>query len=764
MSDKGIKEECLLALNEIEDASGILSSKEITDDIAYFRERLNDGEFRIAVVGEFSSGKSTFLNALLGQDVLSHGNTETTATITRIVNTNQNDPHCNTGIIHLSTGEKKPFNDFSFIREYTTTSSSQYKVVDDVEFVELYVPVFQSSRRIVFVDTPGLNGTADGHRSRTIDLVRQAHACIYLLQRHGLSDSDILFLKYLIQIQKNYIFIQNFIDDFQADEGDSVKNKIEEQRKILNERVFADHPDVSFEICGISALLALAAKDESITKLYRSDIGTITCDQRKSFYSRSCFNDLICILQSKFSDDSLEAIQYGDTCKAICSWLASLSERILLREQFAKEAYEASGEHRSVERLERLKERTIANIDKHRQKLSNLIGSELSKIRKNSGETLSKSLEDEYHTLNIEISAIKHLDALKKYESNISARVKSDVAAIISTHFKRLDINANLVYRTILLRIEEYVGINADEVQLDNLNITHQVEQHTFFQIESDIDRLKKDIASENDAVDKACRALTAVRSALRETQSKTEGMRSEISQNQAFRDSSIRRLGQRPQAVSKTRTVTKTYYRGGLGILDMIFGPKTENKLEHYQDDSAGQEWDTKRQKLENEYVLRQEHLKRELSRLIQHERDLAAQVQDADEEYNREQIRLNKKKTALEEKLDLLEAEKIHASQELLKKQKANLLEQIRHFLYDGEESILEKTIKETENDVSIMQKGIEQHALDAYSLAVEKKLARIEQMKSEQSPELLEEYNRLSTLCELITDMQNRLTGIV
>ena len=49
-------------------------------------QRLQDTSFRIAIVGEFSSGKSTFINALIGKDILKHGVQETTATITEIVN------------------------------------------------------------------------------------------------------------------------------------------------------------------------------------------------------------------------------------------------------------------------------------------------------------------------------------------------------------------------------------------------------------------------------------------------------------------------------------------------------------------------------------------------------------------------------------------------------------------------------------------------------------------------------------------------------
>lgn len=45
------------------------------------RQKLEENEFSIVVVGEFSAGKSTFLNALMGKNILPTFSGETTATI-----------------------------------------------------------------------------------------------------------------------------------------------------------------------------------------------------------------------------------------------------------------------------------------------------------------------------------------------------------------------------------------------------------------------------------------------------------------------------------------------------------------------------------------------------------------------------------------------------------------------------------------------------------------------------------------------------------
>ena len=50
--------------------------------IADFIDMLQKEEFSIVIVGEFSVGKSTFLNALMGEKILPSYSDETTATVT----------------------------------------------------------------------------------------------------------------------------------------------------------------------------------------------------------------------------------------------------------------------------------------------------------------------------------------------------------------------------------------------------------------------------------------------------------------------------------------------------------------------------------------------------------------------------------------------------------------------------------------------------------------------------------------------------------
>src|SRR2546430_12038941 len=70
-------------LADIADAVGMLT---LARDIRVARvPKLADERFHVVVLGEFNHGKSTFVNALLGLDVLPTGITPTTAAINHVI-------------------------------------------------------------------------------------------------------------------------------------------------------------------------------------------------------------------------------------------------------------------------------------------------------------------------------------------------------------------------------------------------------------------------------------------------------------------------------------------------------------------------------------------------------------------------------------------------------------------------------------------------------------------------------------------------------
>ena len=185
------------------------------------------------IIGPNGAGKSTFLNALIGKDILKHGTQETTATITEIRNEKVEKDRIVFDVVYNNGTTEKNIN-IDKLKEYTTTFSSLYSVAENIAKVIVKKHFLDYEGELSLIDTPGLNGIADKHREKTEEQIKNSHACIYLMSVRGLGESDIRFLKYISEYQKNIIFIQNFIDELKELEGETPEGKIEEQKKIIS--------------------------------------------------------------------------------------------------------------------------------------------------------------------------------------------------------------------------------------------------------------------------------------------------------------------------------------------------------------------------------------------------------------------------------------------------------------------------------------------------------------------------------------------------
>ena len=72
------------AMSELEGALSALGAGDRARHLAEARQHLTSDAFRLMVVGEFKRGKSTLINALLGQDVLPAKLAPCTAVITEV--------------------------------------------------------------------------------------------------------------------------------------------------------------------------------------------------------------------------------------------------------------------------------------------------------------------------------------------------------------------------------------------------------------------------------------------------------------------------------------------------------------------------------------------------------------------------------------------------------------------------------------------------------------------------------------------------------
>lgn len=179
-----------------------------------------DELFLLVVVGEFNSGKSAFINALLGQHVLEEGVTPTT-----------------TQINILRYGED---------RTRIVENENQHILSADVEMLA----------NISIVDTPGTNAIIREHEAITSKFVPRSDLVLFITSAdRPFTESERIFLERIRNWGKKIVVVLNKIDLFQTEkELLQVQSFIAENAQAL----FGMTP----EIFAVSSRLALRAKQE----------------------------------------------------------------------------------------------------------------------------------------------------------------------------------------------------------------------------------------------------------------------------------------------------------------------------------------------------------------------------------------------------------------------------------------------------------------------------------------------------------------------
>jgi small GTP-binding protein len=139
--------------------------------------KLDEERYSVVVLGEFNHGKSTFINALLGEAVLPVGITPTTALLTHLTHGKRT-----TATLVMEDGARRPV-EVKALGEWLTVEGQQKppSAAPSVHHVEIThkAPILEN--RLTVVDTPGVNDINEQRAEITYGYLPRADAAVFLL-------------------------------------------------------------------------------------------------------------------------------------------------------------------------------------------------------------------------------------------------------------------------------------------------------------------------------------------------------------------------------------------------------------------------------------------------------------------------------------------------------------------------------------------------------------------------------------------------------
>lgn len=349
--------------------------------------RLAEERFHLAVLGQFKRGKSTLLNALLGQPLLPTPVVPLTAIPTFLF-------YAGTPQVHIVYHNGHPADTFTapHANELTTTLA-QFVTEEgnphnhrNVAYVEVCYPAPLLRRGVVLIDTPGIGSTFRHNTEATLNFLSQCDAALFLVSADPpLTEVEVEFLKEVRSQVARLFFILNKVDYLTPAER---QTSLRFLKKMLQEQVGVENPEPIF--C-ISARQGAAARQTGDSQLWQSSGMAGVEDHLVQFL----VSDKTAVLQTALAGKMINlladiSLRLRLTLRSLQLPLADLDQRRQLFEQKLAEAAQQrlsaqdrlAGDHRRLttlleEQAEQLRQRARQHFNQIAQNTLDKAGQQL---------------------------------------------------------------------------------------------------------------------------------------------------------------------------------------------------------------------------------------------------------------------------------------------------------------------------------------------------------------------------------------------------
>ena len=203
----------------------------------------------LMVMGSFSTGKSSFINALVGEEIAAVEAKPTTAVVTKLCYGTQDKL-----LLHFRDGSVKPATPKEFNRMTAVNDEAQLNAIHEkLDYVERQMPI-DILKQISIIDSPGLNDVAEKHSEATERFVNKADTVLWMFSTVQLGTREEMAAMDKLTPRLKPIAVVNKMDLIDEEEDDP-QEILANAKKMLQDRVQA--------VVGISAKYELEGKKEN---------------------------------------------------------------------------------------------------------------------------------------------------------------------------------------------------------------------------------------------------------------------------------------------------------------------------------------------------------------------------------------------------------------------------------------------------------------------------------------------------------------------
>ncbi len=299
------------SLAQLKDYASSLKLDNTAKSIGDVIEKTAGEHFEVAIVGEFKRGKSTLINAILGQEVLPADVLPATATLNRV--TYSKDPYV---VVEYKDGSSEKV-DINRLSDYVTKLSLESeKKAETVKEATVYYDTDFCKNHVDIIDTPGLNDD-EQMTNVTMSILPEIDAAVFVISANSpfsQFEKEFLENKMLTSDMGRIIFAVNCFGTFSKEDEDRIVETVEKRicsyvmdkaKKVMgeNSKEFAVYKRKigKPKVIGVYAKKALMAKEsgnkemleESNFPMFESVLESMLTKERGSITLQILANKII---------------------------------------------------------------------------------------------------------------------------------------------------------------------------------------------------------------------------------------------------------------------------------------------------------------------------------------------------------------------------------------------------------------------------------------------------------------------------------------
>ena len=635
------KERILNVLNAAENYYAQKGDENTVKNIQVQKKNLEENKFSIVVVGEFSAGKSTLLNAMMGRRMLPSFTQETTATVNFLRGKNEA-PNNEPGIVYYNDGtyEVLPDTELKTIEKFVSTKGED--VASTVNHLDVYLDSEFLKDGVMLVDSPGLNGVAEGHKEITENQIKRSNASIFMFDatRPG-SKTDFDTLGNLRENVNKIFILLNKVDMIKEDEGETVDSVIEGVKKSYK-KMF---PEVTEEpeIYPVSAGTALRNREKGITE-----------DKYLDKFESALFEFM--------SSDKKYVEQLRSPIKQVDSFLSTSIQELNENKEVLEAKTDSEEIHQKIAKLtEEIEADRSGNRDAQRE-IANKLNIVFKDVTNMLRVDVEKYIESSLQRLE-DYEDYEDTEALGDYVSGFESSFTRKLRSITENSKEELQSSVEDIVR------EQYVERSLElGEKLDDINMFSEIKPNERFELPTDFGevglskmqderaKLKEKLQLIKQQANNASDNLAKIRGRKREQEKLEEVLRKKEQNLESFEQSVIKN---RPEVLHSIEQGYEAQKRGGIigWVGDALMGKKKVPITRNVVDDSERRQYDEEKSKqlaerrkeilelrrrnvsgngLEEEYEVAETQEKRADAELIQAQEELIHLVKEQKDKLN--------------------------------------------------------------------------------------------------------------------------------